>query len=422
MWLRKLFQRFRLYRDLEIRTHDNPDTSGIDLTWAQRWLQNIFVNTGIYAVVASEPTYKTSGILTPNCNNGAYTMLRNVVVSVTFNGIVCNEHTDGDGIVVAANVNGLNFYLANHASRFGRVGAYRNTYHVVVAGRHGFSIQQLAIENAGPGQTNPQNMWQKTIADVKDPANQSFADISYWVVEGAVGPVATFTKIGGDGVQAHRIGSRRATCTSLKSDDAESANTFFAPDYGAADDDSTNNTDAFSRCLHALVTAGGGKMVLPRTQLGIYQGNIVIPPVKVWTTVEIVGGVQPAPIVGTVGSSKQCSNCPHTVIKGLSADSAVIRAAPLNRHFSMVFVSIQDLEVRTFDNPTINGVDLSFAQQCNVANVFINTGVYSVQASKPVHNTSGLITPLINNGAYTMLKNVVVSGYFNGIVCNESTH
>ena len=41
-----------------------------------------------------------------------------------------------------------------------------------------------------------------------------------------------------------------------------------------------------------------------------HQGDIVIPPVKVWTTVEIVGGVQPAPVFGTVGnlSSSFCTN------------------------------------------------------------------------------------------------------------------
>jgi hypothetical protein len=50
-------------------------------------------------------------------------MLRNVVVTGYYVGIVANEHTDGDGIVVAENVNGLQFLKANHASRFGRVGA-----------------------------------------------------------------------------------------------------------------------------------------------------------------------------------------------------------------------------------------------------------------------------------------------------------
>ena len=108
--------------------------------------------------------------------------------------------------------NGLEFAFANHASRFGRVGSYRNSYQINVTGAHGFVIQQLAIETAGPGQTTPENVWQKTLADISDPRNLSFADISYWVVEGNVGPVATFTKIGGANMHARRIGST-TTCT-----------------------------------------------------------------------------------------------------------------------------------------------------------------------------------------------------------------
>lgn len=79
-------------------------------------------------------------------------------------------------------------------------------------GTHGFSIQQLAIEVAGPKQTNPENSWQKTIADINDPNNQSLADITYWVVEGDVGSVETFVKIGGAHIQARRIGSSAPAC------------------------------------------------------------------------------------------------------------------------------------------------------------------------------------------------------------------
>jgi hypothetical protein len=32
-------------------------------------------------------------------------------------------------------------------------------------------------------------------------------------------------------------------------------------------------------------------------------------------------------------------------------------------------------------------------------NVFVNTGVYGVQASQPTHAASGVITPAVNNGA-----------------------
>jgi hypothetical protein len=34
-----------------------------------------------------------------------------------------------------------------------RIGAYRNTHHVTVSDRHGFSIEQLNTEMPGAGQT-----------------------------------------------------------------------------------------------------------------------------------------------------------------------------------------------------------------------------------------------------------------------------
>ena len=204
---------FVTVQNLEVRTYDNPGISGIDVGFAQQCnLLNVFINTGVYAVVASRPVQGTSGLITPICNNGAYTMLRNIVISGFFNGIVCNEHTDGDGIVVAACVNGLSFEKAFHASRFGRVGSYRNQYQITAMGTHGFAIQQLAIEIVGPGQSSTANAWQKTVADINDPRNLGFADVTYWVVEGNVGAVANFSKIGGANIQARRIGAG-STCT-----------------------------------------------------------------------------------------------------------------------------------------------------------------------------------------------------------------
>ena len=96
---------------------------------------------------------------------------------------------------------------ANHASRFGRVCAQRNAYDITVIGKHGFSVQQLDVEHAGPGQETPENVWQKTIADINDPKDLGYGDVTYWIVEGAVGPVPTFNKTGGANIQARRIGS-----------------------------------------------------------------------------------------------------------------------------------------------------------------------------------------------------------------------
>ena len=65
---------------------------------------------------------------------------------------------------------------------------------------------------AGASQTNPENAWQKTVADIHDPGNHGFADVTYWVVEGDVGPVATFKKVGGANIQARRAGSAAPKC------------------------------------------------------------------------------------------------------------------------------------------------------------------------------------------------------------------
>jgi len=195
-------------RNLDVRTYDNPGIGGIDLLNAvQCKLENVFVNTDRYNVQASKPAHGTAGISTPACNNGALTILRNVTVTGYHTGILVNEHTDGDNIVVATNINGLEFVFAHRPSRFGRVGTYRNTHHITVSGRHGFSIEQMNTEQPGPGQTDTHNAWQILVSDINDPKNLGFGDINYWVVEGGVGAVEKFTKNVGASIRTRRIGS-----------------------------------------------------------------------------------------------------------------------------------------------------------------------------------------------------------------------
>lgn len=195
-------------RNLDIRTYDNPGIGGVDLEYAlQCKLQDVFINTGVYNVRASEPTRGTHGLVTPACNNAAWTILRNVTVTGYRDGIVVNEHTDGDNIVLGCNINGLNFARAHHASRFARISSCRNVNTVTVSGAHGFSIEQLNIEQPGPNQTDGQNAWQATVSDVNDPGNLGVADINYWVVIGNVGARDVFIKKGGASIQARRIGT-----------------------------------------------------------------------------------------------------------------------------------------------------------------------------------------------------------------------
>ncbi len=204
-------------KNLDVRTDDDPGIGGIDLHYAMQCkLENVFINTGVYNVQASKPTHGTSGLITPACNNAALTILRNVVVTGYETGILVNEHTDGDNINLASNIDGLKFTFAHHASRFGRVGAQRCTRAIAVTGRHGFSIEQLDMEMAGKGQTNSNNAWQATTYNLDDPKNLGTADINYWVVEGNMGATEQFTRNGGATIRTRRIGSAHR----LKADDA----------------------------------------------------------------------------------------------------------------------------------------------------------------------------------------------------------
>lgn len=195
-------------RNLDVRAYDNPKIHGIDLGPAlQCRLENVFINTGVYNVQSAKPGHGTCGLITPANNNAALTLLRNVMVTGYDTGIIVNEHTHGDHIVLGSNIHGLKFATANHASRFDRVSAMRNTHHITVTGRHGFSIAQLNIENSGPGQTDANNEWQKLAYDINDPQNLGIGDVNWWVVRGNVGAVDEFKTNGGKGIRSRRIGA-----------------------------------------------------------------------------------------------------------------------------------------------------------------------------------------------------------------------
>src|SRR6478672_10122146 len=147
---------------------------------------------------------------------------------------------------------------------------------------------------------------------------------------------------------------------------------FNVRDFGALADDQTDNTAAFSKCLDALIADGGGQMVLPA---GVYRGRIVIPavskPVPSWITVEIVGEGEPTPVFGTIGSFPLQNK--GSIVKCLAESGAAVITAEKSSNslyggFSAVYVVIRNLDVRTYDNPGIDGIDLRFALQCRIEN------------------------------------------------------
>ncbi len=143
-----------------------------------------------------------------------------------------------------------------------------------------------------------------------------------------------------------------------KAEGTRGSRTFNVLNYGAKGDVKTDNTEAFSACLKAVIEAGGGRMYLPD---GVYRGRIIIPGTKKWITVEIVGQSEPTPVWGTIGAFPLQNK--GTILKCLDKSGpAVIYAdnepEKLYFIFSGVYVVVRDLDVRTYDNPGISGIDL----------------------------------------------------------------
>ena len=114
-------------------------------------------------------------------------------------------------------------------------------------------------------------------------------------------------------------------------------------------------------------------------------------------------------VFGTIGNFPLQNH--GTIIKCLETSGpAVISASTAAKamyiNLSGVYVVLRNLDVRTDNNPAINGIDLANSAQCRLENIFINTGIYNVQASKPTHGTKALITPLTNNAWQTTINDV----------------
>ncbi|WP_294276607.1 hypothetical protein [uncultured Chryseobacterium sp.] len=204
--------------NLTLRAYDNPQICGID-AWsiAQLYVKNVVIDTGIYNVNSTEPTYETSGIVTPKNSNGALTMLENIAISGFKHGIKVFEHTNGNSLQIQSCKNALSFYDADHASYFSRCCLQRNTNQVSVFGNHVFEIAQLNMEYAGNGQTNSVNAWQSTQYEINDSDNLGIGNISYANVKGNLGKVNTMRINGASGILIKRIGSENRVIQTIPS-------------------------------------------------------------------------------------------------------------------------------------------------------------------------------------------------------------
>ncbi|GHE34956.1 glycosyl hydrolase family 28-related protein [Sphingobacterium griseoflavum] len=194
-------------------------------------------------------------------------------------------------------------------------------------------------------------------------------------------------------------------------------------DFGAACDGVTNDTQAFVDGINHLIALGGGKILLPAGEMLINQTAIPFVPSSSWMTIQIEGESVATGVFGSIGAFPV--NKKNSVIKCLDTDFDVNKgviyttAGSGYANFNWMTFVLRNMVIRTSNPSSINGLNLHNFQQAVVENVNIDNGVYAGQVDEPMLRTHGIKMPSRDNGAYSYMKNVSVSGYWDGMILQE---
>lgn len=155
-----------------------------------------------------EPTTSSScGLILTMVNIGVLHSLENVHVFGFYNGIRFGEIAHCKNVGIYGCKNALQFGSAYHANLIERVLIFHCTKGIVIDPLNGailsapLQVIQMDIEHDSG--TVP---WQTTVYDIDDPNNYGIGDVTWWVVLAYSGIDTTFTKNGGTGIKARRIG------------------------------------------------------------------------------------------------------------------------------------------------------------------------------------------------------------------------
>jgi hypothetical protein len=209
-----------------------------------------------------------------------------------------------------------------------------------------------------------------------------------------------------------------------------------AQECGAVGDGTHNDAPAMKLAIsRAASIFGGGTIVCANgtylcndafTQIGATGGyaELPMPDVDFATLAPIsirICGVNPAPeiagnITSTNGAIFICTNTPP------NAPSCFIGFPRPNGSLfghSGVDLYLQDVLFRTSQDPKFNGIDGSYLSSMMLNGVNVDTTTNYLNLHQPTNGAYGVIMPLVNNGARSMMKSVSVMGFGTGISFSE---
>jgi hypothetical protein len=194
-----------------------------------------------------------------------------------------------------------------------------------------------------------------------------------------------------------------------------------AQNYGIlpTNSEATNTTNAATAMTY-LTSHGGGTLYFKKAD-SAYKVRIVIPAIASANivSIRILGATPPEQRAGTAGDNTANPLPTKGVILQSSSTSAT--AVISVGGGSSVTVTLENLDIRTYDAPQISGVDLNPANRCYINNCFINTNVYSRSCAFPATLTYGVRMPGNGNGANLYITNTTISGYYIGLEATEHT-
>ena len=210
---------------------------------------------------------------------------------------------------------------------------------------------------------------------------------------------------------------------SLESEEGNTPNYIDLMEIGCAGDGVTDDTSLIQSAINSIVSNGGGVVYGGRNVYKITQ--LVIPDLRQIggkvITLELRGETPPMTIFGTIGTYTDFSdNIKGTMMlkSDLNNGEAIIKYAGTN--FCSSLVVLRNLQIRCYENPNCSGIDFAKLGKIIMQNVMLDTGKYAVNSIEPTHESFGIILPVVDNSAMTLLDNVLVSGFNYGISMGEN--
>ncbi|MET3035819.1 glycosyl hydrolase family 28-related protein [Chryseobacterium sp. NRRL B-14859] len=195
-------------RNIVIRTTDGAPIHGLNLhNFQQAIVENVNIDTGVYAGQASEPLIQSAGLIMPSRDNGALCIANNVYMSGYNIGMIPQEHTNADNLQINCCKIALQIQGAGHPIRINRVLVQKCPRIVYVKNQSNFEINQLVIEKASPGTITPGHGWQlPDTYDFYDENNNGRGYITWNTTTGGVSLDGTFNRTGGINVRTRKLG------------------------------------------------------------------------------------------------------------------------------------------------------------------------------------------------------------------------